>query len=165
MRFVSLAKSSLNRGTKRQPFVKHNQTAVHTDRRIAMQEAPKITFRNVDESSTVRQSIERHVLRLERFFPRIIGCKVLVEVPHRHHRKGSPYHVRVDVNVPGNDIVVNPHPRNGGGHDDVYIAISDTFSATIRRLQDYARIRRGRVKHCEYAPMPDTKYELDEMSA
>jgi len=115
-----------------------------------MRHQPQIRFSDIDETEAIRGAIEKHVQRLERFFPRIVGCRVSVAAPHRHHRKGNPYQVRVDVSVPGKEIIVNPHRRAGGSHDDLYIAISDTFNATIRRLQDYVLKRRGDVKHHEF---------------
>ena len=111
-----------------------------------MQCQPQISFRNINNTSSLRKEIEEHVERLERFFPRIVGCRVVVAAPHRHHRKGEPYQVRIDVSVPGSEIVVKPKSRIGGNHADVHIALTDTFHTTTRRLQDYARRRRGAVK-------------------
>ena len=107
-----------------------------------MQQQPEITFRFLNESPAVRQLIESHVGRLERFFPRILSCRVLVEAPPGRHRKGTPYHVRVDVAVPGGDIVANPRGGAPGDRDDLYCAISDSFSAVARQLRDHSNRRR-----------------------
>lgn len=33
-----------------------------------------------------------------------------VKLPHRHHKKGSPYHIRIDLTVPRGEIVVKREP-------------------------------------------------------
>ena len=38
-------------------------------------------------------------------FPRITGCRVAVEMPHKH--QGKVLDIRLDVRVPGEEIVPN----------------------------------------------------------
>jgi len=116
---------------------------------ILMQLPPQITFRNMEPSEAIEKAVERRLVRLEKFFPRIMGCRVLVEVPHRHHRKGKLYHVRVDLTVPGEELVVGREPAEHEAHLDVYVAIRDAFDAARRELEDYARRWDGRVKRRE----------------
>ena len=40
-----------------------------------------------------------------------MGCRVIVEAPHRHHRKGKAYEVRIDLTVPGGELVINRSPK------------------------------------------------------
>jgi cold shock CspA family protein len=49
--------------------------------------------------------------------------------------------VRIDLKVPGGEIVVN-HDH----HQDVYVALRDAFAAARRRLEDVLRRTRGEVK-------------------
>ncbi|MBI1860305.1 MAG: ribosome-associated translation inhibitor RaiA [Deltaproteobacteria bacterium] len=111
-----------------------------------MELKPQICFRDIEETQAIRHAIEKQVRRLEHLFPRISGCRVMVESRHHHQRKGNPYHVRVDVTVPGKEIVVTPNPKPGGKEDDLYLAIKDAFGAAARRLQDCARECRGDLK-------------------
>jgi cold shock CspA family protein/ribosome-associated translation inhibitor RaiA len=111
-----------------------------------MQLAPQVTFRNMDPSPAVEARVRRKVAGLERFFPRVTGCSVLVEAPHRHHRKGKLYHVRIDLTVPGEELVVGRGPAEHEAHQDVYVAVRDAFDAVRRELEDYARRADGRVK-------------------
>jgi cold shock CspA family protein/ribosome-associated translation inhibitor RaiA len=90
--------------------------------------------------------VRRRSARLEKFFPRMIGCRVVVEAPHHRHRTGNLYHVRVDATVPGKELVVRRDPREHESHADVRVAIRDAFDATRRELMDEARRRRGQVK-------------------
>jgi len=71
-------------------------------------------------------------------FDGVVGCKVVVEEPHRHHRTGRQFHVRVDVSVPGRDIVVSNDPGDAKAHEDAYVAVADAFDAAHRQLLTYA---------------------------
>jgi ribosomal subunit interface protein len=111
-----------------------------------MQIPLQISFRNMDPSPTIEARIREKAAKLERFHDRIIGCTVVVEAPHRHHHKGKLYNVRVDVSVPGKDVVVDHAKPLDHAHEDVYVAIRDAFDAAARRLEDHARRMRGDVK-------------------
>jgi ribosomal subunit interface protein len=114
--------------------------------------SPQISFRNVVETEPILLAIQKQAMRLERFFPRITSCHVIVESPHHHRQRGQHYHVRVDLSVPGRDIVVSRNPEKKEAHQDLYVAIRDAFSAATRQLEDYARCRRGHMKrHLETA--------------
>ena len=124
----------------------------------------QITFRNMSHSNEVEESIRAEAEKLETFYDRITACRVAVEVPHRHHRKGKPVHVRIDLNLPGREIVVKREPVvsrrspmsasarparqkvKKSAHGDLLRAIHDAFKAAGRRVQDFARQRRGDVK-------------------
>ena len=71
-----------------------------------MQIPLQISFDGVDPSPAVEARIREKVAKLERLYDRIVGCKVVVEAPHRHQHKGKLYNVRIDISVPGKDIFV-----------------------------------------------------------
>jgi cold shock CspA family protein/ribosome-associated translation inhibitor RaiA len=124
----------------------------------------QITFRNVKSSEMVEEWIRAEAAKLSTYYNRIMGCHVAIEVPHRHHRKGSPFHIRIDLVVPGEEIVVKREPSLSHRakqlgetevkkhlevktpHKNLRLAINDAFKAAGRRLQDYARRQRGDVK-------------------
>ena len=117
-----------------------------------------------------QQWIRSEAAKLGTFYHRIMNCRVAVGSPHRHHQQGSPYHLRIDLTVPGGDLVINHEPALGTRarqlgeteirkqfeirepHRHLRQAINDAFKAAIRRLQDYARRQRGDVKHRELEP-------------
>lgn len=111
-----------------------------------MQLPVQITFRNMDTSPAVETHIRERVDALDRLFGRIIGCRVAVEASGRHQRKGRLYHVRVDLTVPGREIVVNRDPPEHHAHEDILVAVRDAFDATRRQLEDHARTARGDIK-------------------
>jgi cold shock CspA family protein len=124
----------------------------------------------MDTSAIVEQWIVEEARKLEEFYPRIMGCRVMLERASRHHRWGNLYHVRIDLTVPGGELVVRRQPslharlqQIGGGklpkhlevsspHKELRQAIDDAFKAMGRRLQDYARRQRQDVKSHEPAP-------------
>jgi ribosome-associated translation inhibitor RaiA len=107
-----------------------------------MQTPLDITFRNMASSASIERAVRRWVERLERCHDRILGCSVLVERPHNHRTHGHHFHVRIDVNVAGRQIVVSRDPERDPGHEDVYVAIADAFRAARRQLLEHARTRR-----------------------
>lgn len=117
-----------------------------------MQLPLQISFRHMDPSPNVETAIRKRAERLDRFFPRIMGCRVVVEAPHRHHRKGKLYEVRIDLTVPGEEIAVTRSGPRNHAHEDVYVAIRDAFNTADRLLEDHARKFRGDTKRHE-APL------------
>jgi cold shock CspA family protein/ribosome-associated translation inhibitor RaiA len=107
---------------------------------------PQITLHGIGPSPAIERALRRKLSWLRRYYPRITGCRVTVEAPHRHHRKGRLYCVRVDVTVPGRELAAARRPSLHHAHEDVLVAIRDAFDATRRELMDYARRRRGQVK-------------------
>jgi cold shock CspA family protein len=131
----------------------------------------QITFRDMKPSKEVEDRIRAEAAKLETLYSQLMGCRVVVELPHHHHRKGSPYHIRIDLTVPQGEIVVKREPSMGTRarqlgereirkqgevripHKDLRQAINDAFKAAGRRLQDYARRQRGDIK--SHALLPE----------
>jgi ribosomal subunit interface protein len=108
-----------------------------------------IAFRGMTPSPAVQSRILERAAKLERFHQRITACRVVVDSPHRRHTKGELYTVRLELVVPGHEILVNKDRGKNHGHEDVYVAIRDAFNAAARQLEDVARRARGDVKRHE----------------
>ncbi len=106
-----------------------------------MQTPLQLTIRDVEHSDALEAHIRGKVDKLEEFFKHITSCHVVVEMPHKHHQQGKQFNVRIDIGVPGSEIVVNRDHA-----EDVYIALRDAFDSAKRRLEDYARKIRGDIK-------------------
>lgn len=111
-----------------------------------MKLTPQITYRDVRQTEALDRSIRASVKRLDRYHPDILGCRIAVEAPHRHQRKGRPYRVRIDLTVPGKELVVGHHPQLNPAHEDLTVALRDAFRAARRELQHHAGTRRGDAK-------------------
>jgi ribosomal subunit interface protein len=111
----------------------------------AVERPVQITLRNIDHSDALEEHIRERAARLEKFHPRIMTCQVVVEIPHKHKHQGNLFNVRLDVKVPGNELVFNREARQ-----DVYVALRDVFEAARRKLEDHSRRQRGDTKvHAE----------------
>lgn len=124
----------------------------------------QVTFRNMKHSAEVENWVRAEAEKLETFYHRIIGCRLAIEVPHRHHKKGKPLHIRIDLTLPGKEIVIKREsiahhrtPMNGEAatlnrakakspHADLELVIHDAFKSAGRRVQDFARRQRGDIK-------------------
>lgn len=98
----------------------------------------QITYRGMSPSDALSDHIREQAGKLEQFFDGIVGCHVVVEEPHRHQRQGKHFHVRVDLSVPGKEIVAGYGNGEKNQHEDPYLAVSDAFEAARRQLQHYA---------------------------
>jgi ribosomal subunit interface protein len=112
----------------------------------------QITFRNLDRSEAMEAKIRERAEQLDHYCAHIMRCRVTVEALHKHHHQGNHYHVRVDVTVPGQELVASREPDADGAYTDAYVAIRDAFDAVRRQLEDYQRKRRGHVKTHEVPP-------------
>jgi ribosomal subunit interface protein len=106
-----------------------------------MQIPLQITIRDIEHSEALEARIRSKAAKLDEFFSHIISCRVVVELPHKHHHQGKQFNVRIDIGVPGSEILVNRDHA-----EDVYVALRDAFDAAKRQLEDYARKVRGDVK-------------------
>lgn len=130
----------------------------------------QVTFRHLAVPPVVERWVRLEAANLNRFYKRIMGCRVAIEQSHRYV-KGSPYRVRIDLTVPGGELVINHEPtlkskaRQTGETEirkhlevsspnkHLQQAISEAFKAAGRRLQDYARRQRGDVKNRQSQPV------------
>jgi cold shock CspA family protein/ribosome-associated translation inhibitor RaiA len=117
----------------------------------------QIVFRQMRSSPAIRSRVLLLAEQLERFEPRLIRCRVVVEVPHRHNRQGRRYHIRIELTVPGRrTLVVNRNPSRlhpPASHEDIWVALQDAFDAAKKKLEENVRVRRGLVK----VPAPVTR--------
>jgi ribosomal subunit interface protein len=117
-----------------------------------MQQPLQISFRGLDHSPAIEARVRELAEYLERFEDRITSCHVSVQAPHHHHHQGQLYDVRIQVRVPGKDIVVNREGSNNHAYEDVYVALRDAFEAAARRLEDHAQRREHRARGNEPPP-------------
>jgi ribosome-associated translation inhibitor RaiA len=114
----------------------------------------QITFRNIQVSPALEEEVRSRLEWLESFQPALTGCKVVLEVPHRHRRNGRQLRVNIAVTMPGGHVVVNHEPSMHGrlideqangvhkdaevdGHRDAAAAVHDAFDLARRRLEEF----------------------------
>lgn len=111
-----------------------------------MQLPLQVTFRNMPPSDAVRDDILERVNKLESFSNQILSCQVILSIPHKHHHKGRIPHIQIRLHVPGQVLVISRERERDGAHEDIYVALADTFKALNRKLEDYSRVKRRDVK-------------------
>lgn len=116
-----------------------------------MQIPLQITYRDMEPSEAVEANIREKAAKIEHFAENITSCRVTIEAPHKHHHKGRLFAIKLDITVPGEEVVVSRSPDQDHSHEDIYVAIRDAFNAARRQLEDYIRRRRGQVKHHQAA--------------
>lgn len=107
----------------------------------------EISARGLRLSAPQERAIRQRIDQLGRFDNRILECRVLVDAPERHRRRGAAYRVRIDLTRPNGEVVVT---RRTG--ETVRTAVQEAFAAARRRLQDRMRLLQGAVK--VHAPSP-----------
>lgn len=109
----------------------------------------QIAFHNLPHSRVIETAIHEAAARLEDSHDRIVSCRVIVDQPHRHPKDGNPFQVRIDLKVPGAELVVKREPADGGALDGT---IHDAFDEIQRQLDAFISRRRGFVKTHESTP-------------
>ena len=110
-----------------------------------MQVPLQITFRHMDTSPALEARIRQRAQELEHFYNRITSCHVTVE-SRRRQRQGNLFEVRIDLVIPGREIVVGRERGVNHAHEDAHVAVRDAFDAARRRIEDHVRHERGDVK-------------------
>lgn len=115
----------------------------------------QITFHNMPHDDAIESAIRAHGEWLDQYYDRIMSCRVVVDCPHRHHKEGNFYNVRIDLKVPGAELVVKREPTEHTDYRDLDITIRDAFDEVRRQLEDHARQLRGQLK--AHGPMPHAR--------
>ena len=103
----------------------------------------QITFRHMESSPAVETRVRELTDHLGTFSDRIQSCRIVVDSPHRHHHQGKVFNVKVQLSLPGGDVVVDMERPDRDGHEDVYVVLRDAFDAARRQLQQRMSALRG----------------------
>ena len=85
---------------------------------------PEIKTRGVPLNEQEREDLARRVAQLDRYYDRIMSCRVALEAPVAHHRHGGPYGLRIELHVPGSVLVVDRSEE-----EDLQAAVQAGFDA------------------------------------
>ena len=126
-----------------------------------MQVTPNVTFHGIDHSQALEAEIRTRIVALETYCDSITGCAVVVGLAQRHHQRGNRFRVRINLTVPGRQLVIahepslhataqhaevekvtkdsEPEPE----HKHAGVAVREAFDTAQRRLQDFVRTERS----------------------
>ena len=111
----------------------------------------ELSFHNVDPSEALKTAVKEHVGKLEQYHDHIIGCRVVIELPHKSQKaSGNPPDVHIVLRVPGKEIVVSKELAHNGhkkAATDAYAVLDNAFAVAATQLKAYRRISHGDVKY------------------
>ncbi len=129
----------------------------------------QISYRNVESSPAIDAWVQKQAEKLATFHRGIVRCRVVIDVAHRHLRRGNRFLVKVLLYVPGGQVTarnlaapVDPEKlleegrkvkklEIGTPQKELRLAIAEAFRSAGRRLQDIVRQQQRKVKTHEPA--------------
>jgi len=112
----------------------------------------QISFHNLPHSGVIERAIQEAASRLEGIHDRIMSCRVIVDQPHRHHKEGNPFQIRIDLKMPGAELVVKRQPPESLAYGDLSTVIQEAFDEMEHQIEEFVNRRRGFVKTHESLP-------------
>jgi len=113
-----------------------------------MQRPLQITFKGIDTSPALEVLIRQRVDHLETLYPRLTGCRVVVEIPYRASETAKvPIGVSVEADIPGRGPVIGKDEQDRReAKQDHTAALNNAFEAVERQLEKLADIQNDEVK-------------------
>ncbi len=115
-----------------------------------MEIEPQVSFRNVERTDSLDRQILKGIDKLNNVHDRITSIRIGVEDERGPESPDHLYRVRIDITVPGGEVVVKEKPV-GEPHPPLDQVLSEAFDAGFRKLREFRRKQRGDVK--EKVPM------------
>lgn len=113
-----------------------------------METALQITFKDMEHSDAVEAVVRERVGRLGKFHHNLIGCRVVLNVPHRSAEGFKPpLGIAVEVQVPGRGTIVakDAEERHEAKGDHTGV-INRAFEAVERQLREVSDVQNRTVK-------------------
>lgn len=102
-----------------------------------MQIPLQIDFRGVDGTSEAEALIREKATKLDRYQRRIVSIRVMVEMPHKHHKAGNQYRIKLEIHIPGDVIVVDRESARNVNYEQLGPAVRDVFETASRLLEEH----------------------------
>lgn len=106
----------------------------------------EVSFREVEKTPDLEEVIRTKAAKLERVSRDLVSCRVSVEKPQKNQRTGNPFRVRIELGVPGQDLVVVRESSKGDMRDPVHKVLNRAFTVALRTLKEYKGRVQGEVK-------------------
>ena len=95
----------------------------------------QVSFHGIDRSEALENLIAKEVEGLHKFDADLISCRVAVESEGRHQNQGRECSVRVSLNAPGHEFIMNTK------NEDAHAAVRAAFDSLARQVKDNAARR------------------------
>ncbi len=111
-----------------------------------MQTPLEISFKQVEPSDDIKALVAEKARHLEKFYDKIISCRVYIRAPHKGQRTGNLFEVIIEVAVPGDELVARCHQTDVPQHQHLPVAVRHAFDAMEVELKRWKAQIRGDVK-------------------
>lgn len=111
-----------------------------------MQIPLEVSFRNVTKTRHLEDLIQEKVSALEKFCDKITRCSIAIEKPNATVKNGNPFRVRIDITIPGHEVVVSKEQGNNDKDDPIPAVIRDAFEAAKKQLTKVMHVQRSEIK-------------------
>ena len=96
--------------------------------------------------------VHQRISDLEKIYPRIISCDIVVDAPQKKKVTGRTFEVHLSVHLPGPDIHVSRSYGRSKADEDVKLAINRVFNTAKRKLRQHSqKMGLQEIKH--HAPV------------
>jgi ribosome-associated translation inhibitor RaiA len=114
-----------------------------------MEIASEIAFHNMQPSQAIKSEILKRIAKLEKFYGRLVSCRVSIEARTKQHRTGNIYEVHIEMLTPGGRLVVSREPhhvKQRRAHSNVRTSIVEAFEAAEAQLRSFSKKRNDGAK-------------------
>lgn len=116
-----------------------------------------IAWHNIPRSQAVEDDIQKRFEKLCTVCDDVTSARISLDQPHHPQKRPHAYSVVLELHVPNTTIVVD-HAATDDQRENLHQLIHHTFNAARRQVQDYRRVRQGKVKR-HSVPQPP---QIDE---
>ncbi|QTD94707.1 HPF/RaiA family ribosome-associated protein [Burkholderia anthina] len=118
----------------------------------------ELVFHGMPHSDALAAAIATHVAKLDRHGHDIMHCRINVVLDEKHRQQGKPFNIRVEVTIPGHDLVSSKERD-----EDAYVALRKAFGNVTSMLEGTTRKQRHRGKRRDERPaIPAVPADADE---
>jgi hypothetical protein len=116
-----------------------------------MQRPLQLVFRDMKTSLALETFIRDRVARLEQHHPKIIGCRVVADIPYRSAAGPKPpLSLTVEIEIAGRPlIVVKDTEARREAKDDQLAVVTHVFEAAERQLREAWGIRKRSTRRLD----------------
>lgn len=107
-----------------------------------------IRFRQMNHSSRIFDLVDSETRKLHSQYGQIISCYIVVEKPHKRHRKGNQVRALLKLSFPRKKFVFSKLGAGKSEHENALAAIASAFDAAEYAINEY--IRKQRTKNARY---------------
>lgn len=107
----------------------------------------EIACPDFQKTDAVDKLIRDQVAKLEKICQHLISCRVALEMPQKHERKGHTFRIRIEAHLPPkHQLVVRRELTQNDADDPLTAVIHEAFDAMEEQIQKTVDKQRGHVK-------------------